>query len=195
MTDEAGGVGETLDSLKNAADGYGPVTIGSTVEAFDNRSYGPFLLIPALLEISPLGGIPGVPTIIAAIIVLFAAQIVLGRKSMWLPDVIARRSIPADKLRTATEKLRPVARFMDRWFRGRLVWLTKGPFLKGAALACILLAFTVPPLELVPFASTAPMAAIAAFGLAMLVRDGALMIVAYALSILTVGIGISLLLR
>lgn len=192
MTDETGGVGETLDELKGAAAGGDAVSVKTIVDAFDNRSYGPFLLVPALLEISPIGGVPGVPTVIAAVIVLFAIQILAGRETMWLPGFIARRSISSKKLRKAVDKLRPVARFMDRWFHGRLAWLTKGPFLKGAALACIFLACTVPPLELVPFASTAPMAAIAAFGLAMLVRDGALMIVAYALSVLTIGIGINL---
>jgi hypothetical protein len=41
----------------------------------------------------------------------------------------------------------------------------------------------LPPLELLPFASTAPMAAIATFGLALLVRDGVLMLVATCLSV------------
>jgi hypothetical protein len=63
---------------------------------------------------------------------------------------------------------------------------------KVAALICILLACTVPPLELLPFATTAPMAAIAAFGLALMVRDGVLMLVAMALSIVAVGVGLGL---
>lgn len=40
----------------------------------------------------------------------------------------------------------------------------------------------VPPLELFPFASSAPMAAIAPIGLALLLRDGALMVVASLLA-------------
>ncbi|WP_262984535.1 exopolysaccharide biosynthesis protein [Variovorax beijingensis] len=50
---------------------------------------------------------------------------------------------------------------------------------RAAAMACILLACTVPLLEFVPLASTAPMAAIALFGLALLVHDGALMVAAF----------------
>ncbi|WP_279478023.1 exopolysaccharide biosynthesis protein [Aureimonas sp. SK2] len=190
---EQGSVGETLDELKRSADGKDTVTIRTVIDAFDSRSYGAFLLVPALLEISPIGGIPGVPTVIAAIIALFAAQILFGQKAMWLPGFLGSRRLSSDRLHKAIDKLRPLARFMDRWFHGRLPLLTSTPFMKGAALACVLLAFTVPPLELVPFASTAPMAAVAAFGLAMLVRDGALMVVAYALTILTAGIGIHLL--
>ncbi|HSJ79430.1 MAG TPA: exopolysaccharide biosynthesis protein, partial [Erythrobacter sp.] len=45
---------------------------------------------------------------------------------------------------------------------------------------------TVPPLELVPFGSTAPMLAIAAVGLALLVRDGLLMIAATGIALAAV---------
>jgi hypothetical protein len=51
------------------------------------------------------------------------------------------------------------------------------------------LCLTVPPLEFIPFASTAPMAAIAAFGLAMTLRDGLLMALGFVLSLVAVGVG------
>jgi hypothetical protein len=46
-----------------------------------------------------------------------------------------------------------------------------------------LLAALVPFFEMVPFAGMAPMSAIAAFGLAILVRDGALMLAAILISL------------
>ena len=157
-----------------------------------SRSYGPFLLIPALIDISPVGGIPGLPTALGLIIIIVAAQMLFGRKHLWLPGFIERRSISAEKACRSTKKLRGLAKWLDRWFHGRLPYFTKGPFVRGAAIFCILLALTVPPLELLPFATTAPMAAIAAFGLALLVRDGLLMIIATALALAAVGIGIGL---
>ena len=93
----------------------------------------------------------------------------------------------------AADKLQGVGRWMDRWFHGRLKRLTGPPFDRIAAAMCILLCFTVPLLEFIPFASTAPMAAIAAFGLALLARDGALMLVAMAASIAALGFAVSLL--
>ena len=57
------------------------------------------------------------------------------------------------------------------------------PWPRIAAVMVMALCLTVPPLELVPFGSTAPMLAIAAFGLALLVRDGLLMIAALAFSL------------
>ena len=178
-----------LDELAEVARERDRVRVGTLVEAFGQRGSGALLLVPALIEISPVGGIPGVPTVLALVVLLFAVQIVMGREHMWLPGFIERRSVDGDGLRKATGKLRPVAGKLDAWFHGRLERLVERPFTQVAAAWCALLACTVPPLEIVPFASTLPMAAIALFGLALLVRDGALMLAAIAVSIATVWAG------
>ncbi len=190
MADEPHSIGDILQRIEELARDQDEVALGDVVETLGHRGHGPFLLVPALIEISPIGGIPGVPTALAAIIILFAVQMLIGRKHLWLPAFLRRRSLSSEKVCKATDKLQGFARFMDRWFHGRLPKLTQGPFVRVAALLCICLALTVPPLELLPFASTAPMAAIAAFGLALLVRDGLLMIIAALLALVAVGVGI-----
>ena len=192
MAEDPQCVADILDRLDEAAKRKDRVSIGDMVEGFGSRSYGPFLIVPALIEMSPIGGIPGVPTFLAAIIVLFAAQMLMGRRQFWMPQVLARRSVSSKRLGQAADKLRSTAERLDRWFHGRLPALTKGPFIKLAAAACISLALTVPPLELFPFASTAPMAAIAMFGMALLVRDGVLMIAAILLAAVAVAVGIGM---
>ena len=192
MADEPQSIGEILDTLEGLADKNERVSLGDAIHAFGNRSYGPFLVLLPLIELSPIGGIPGVPTAIAAVIILIAGQMVFGRKHLWLPGFVERRGVSSGKLCKATDTLRGLARFMDRWFHGRLPALTKGPFVRIAAVGCIVLALTVPPLELLPFASSAPMLAIAAFGLALLVRDGALMIAAIVMACAALAIGVGL---
>jgi hypothetical protein len=192
VADEPRSVGDILDRLEQIARDEGAVSLGKVVEALGSRSHGPFLLIPALIDISPVGGIPGLPTLLGAIIILVAAQMLLGRKHLWLPGFLKRRALSQEKTCKTTAKLRGLARFLDRWFHGRLPRLTRGPFVRMAAGLCILLALTVPPLELLPFATTAPMAAIAAFGLALLVRDGLLMIIATILAAGAVALGLGL---
>lgn len=196
MAGDPHSVSEILDRLRDmGANAHrDPVELGEAVEAFGKRSVGPFLLVPALIEVSPIGGIPAVPTLLAIIIALSAAQILFGRDHIWLPGFLERRHVKGDKVVKAADKLAGVGRWMDRWFHGRLKWLTGPPFDRIAAGMCILLCATVPPLELIPFASTAPMAAIAAFGLALLVRDGVLMAVAMAASVAALGFaGVALL--
>lgn len=192
MSDEPKSVGDILDRLKEIAEKDDKVSLGDIAQTFGSRSYGPFLMVPAIIEETPIGAIPGVPTTIALIIASFAVQILFGRKHLWLPGFVKRRTVKADTLGKTSDKLRGLARTLDRWFHGRLEKLTQGPFLKAAAMIVILLCCTVPPLELLPFASSVPMAAIAMFGLAMLVRDGALMIVALLLSLAAVGVGLGM---
>ncbi|MEN2748408.1 exopolysaccharide biosynthesis protein [Sphingomonas sp. T9W2] len=187
-------VGEVLDRLQELGEQAGDdkAKLGDMLEALGQRAYGPFFIIFPMIDISPVGGIPGLPTAMAAVMILLAVQLVFGREHLWLPGFLANRGLKGKKLVKVADKTRPIARRMDKWFHGRLPALTKGPMVKVAGVAVILLCLTVPPLELLPFASTAPMAAIMAFGIALLVRDGVLMVVACALSVGAVALGAGL---
>ena len=177
-----------LDALQALAQDGGQVRVGDMVDAFGSRSYGPFLVVPALVELSPIGAVPGVPTALAATIVLFAVQMLAGRRRLWVPGFLERARLSATRLNKGVGWLRPLARRLDGWFHRRLRRLTTGVFVRVAAIACTALACTVPPLEVLPLASSAPMGAIALFGLALLVRDGALMLGACLLSLVAGGL-------
>lgn len=179
---------DILDQLEALAGQAGVVRVDDMVGAFGSRSYGPLLVVPALLELSPVGAVPGVPTALACVVVLFAAQMLFGRRHVWVPGFLTRRSLGAARLSRAVRMLRPWAERADRWFHGRLCALTGGVFVRVAAAGCIALACTVPPLELVPFASSAPMSAVAMFGLSVMARDGLLMLGAMALAGLAVAL-------
>ncbi|MBB4658185.1 exopolysaccharide biosynthesis protein [Parvularcula dongshanensis] len=196
--DDPEGASAVLDKLDEEADRQkdkdddspkGKISIGDVVNGFGSQSYAPFLIVPALIEISPLGGVPGVPSFLAFIVAVVAVQMLIGRKQLWLPGFIERRAVSTDKIHGATKKLRHVTDWIDRHTTDRLDALTKRGGTRAAAICCILLAATVPPLELLPFASTAPMAAILAFGIALLVRDGLLMLFAFVLTAASLGVG------
>ncbi|KTT69622.1 exopolysaccharide biosynthesis protein [Sphingomonas endophytica] len=192
MADEPHSVGDILDTIEKLADENDRVVVGDLVEALGARGFGPFLIVMPLIDISPIGSVPGLPTAMALVIALIAVQMALGRKHLWFPGFVRRRSVSSGNAKKAVDKTRGVARFMDRWFHGRLPVLTSGPFVRVAAVGVILLACAVPPLELLPLATTIPMLAIAAFGLAITVRDGALMIVAMLLAVAAVTVGVGL---
>lgn len=176
-------VDDILDDLDELAEENDRVSIADTVEAFGQRSWGPLIMLPALLEITPMGGIPGVPTFLAVVIALVAVQMVIGHDHLWMPGFIEDRCVDADKLKKASRKLRGAGKRLDQWFHGRWERFAIAPWSKVAGVLILLLCATVPPLELLPFASSAPMLAIACFGLALMVRDGALMLVASSLAI------------
>ncbi|GGE52628.1 membrane protein [Agaricicola taiwanensis] len=159
-----------------------PVSVTDIREKIGERSFGPFLLIPALIEISPIGGIPGLPTVLAVIISLFAVQILMGRKHLWLPDFLEHRSIDGKKFARGMARIRKTTRWVDHVLQPRLKWATRPPWVYGAAAMCLALCATVPVLELVPFASSFPMAAIALFGLGLVARDGIVMLLGFVVS-------------
>lgn len=167
---------QVIDRIISLGEGKRTVAVDEIKKAIGQRSFGLFLFVPAILEISPVGGIPGLPTVLALIIVLFALQLLIGRREFWIPGFIARRSVKSDKLEKGLNKVRPVVRWLDRISRKRLPWATGSGFLKIIAATCIVLAASVPPLELLPFASTAPFSAICLFGLGITTRDGALIL-------------------
>lgn len=179
MAENSHALEDIMDEIDGLADERAEVSLSDVIDALDHRGYAPFLIVLPLLELSPVGGIPGVPTLLALTIALFAGQIAAGREDLWLPGWLSKRKVSSERLEQATGKTRPIARRLDSWFHGRLPWATRDRVLRIAAIVVLLLCLTVPPLELIPFASSAPMIAIALFGMAMLFHDGVLMIVAF----------------
>lgn len=169
---EEKGLSDLIARLTALAGSCEKIAIHDIREEIGERSFGPFLIIPAVIEISPIGGIPGVPTAIAIIISLFAVQILVGRKHLWLPQILERRTLDGQKLKKGLDKLSPISRGCKKIFRPRMNWVTRPPYLQLLAAVVILLCVSVPPLEFIPFASTVPMLAVMMVGIALLMRDG-----------------------
>jgi hypothetical protein len=177
------GLDTVIDQLVETGDREDQVSIANIQEAIDQSSFGPFLLVPAIIEVSPVGAIPGLPTAMAIIVVLCAVQMLFGKQHFWLPKVIRKRSLQGDRLKHALEYVKPVTQWTDKVVRTRFTWATREPFIHIVAGLCILLACMVPPLEAVPFASSAPFATIGLFGLALIARDGLLVLIGLALAL------------
>jgi len=176
VSHEPHSMGDVLGELDELAANHDEVRVADVLDDFGARSFGPFIMIPAVLEITPVGGIPGVPTVLALFIALIAVQLLIGRDHVWMPQFVQRRAVGSKKLHKAVGKLKGMADFLDRHSKDRLEGLTKGAAIKLVAAVIIALCCTVPPLEFLPFASTIPMLAIAVLGLALTVRDGALLL-------------------
>ncbi|WOI56884.1 exopolysaccharide biosynthesis protein [Palleronia sp. LCG004] len=171
---------DDLDKLTREKDDT--ICVAEVKDSIGHRGSGVLVFLPGLIGMSPLGGIPGVPSLMAVIVLIFCLQIAIGKRALWLPSVLSRRSVNRDKLSSAVEKTRGVGKWIDRHFGGRLELLT-GPWaIRFAALLCAALACTAPPLEVVPFAAAMPMAGIAVFGIAMTLKDGAAMLIAAILA-------------
>ena len=189
MSHEPHSVEDVLDELDELAEEGDQVCVREVLDDFGGRSFGPFIMIPAMLELTPVGGIPGVPTFLALVILLVAGQLLFGKDHVWMPGFIQKRAVESDKLHKAVEKLRGIAHWLDEHSKDRLAFLTEGWWLRVAAGVVMVLCLAVPPLEVLPFASSLPMLAIIMIGLALTVRDGALVLAALAFAGLAFGLG------
>ncbi len=183
-------IGDVVDGLDELAGNEEDVRIGDVLDKFGSRSFAPVMLVLALIEISPVGAIPGVPSFLALCVALVALQLLIGRDHIWVPGWIENRSVSGDKMDGATDKIEGIANKLDKLSTDRMTWLTQGPAVQVAAGIILLLCLAVPPLEVLPWASAAPMFAVAVISVALMVRDGLAMLIAYIVAALaTTGVG------
>lgn len=160
-----------LKEIEENIDGK-KITFGDIVDEFEDRGYGPLLLIASLLIMLPTGGIPGVPTVLAVIIGLISAQLVWGRSTPWLPKKLRGLSFDKKKFTKASTKIKPVTRKIDYILRPRLKHLTKKPMTRFIGVVIIALCLFMPFLEVIPFADIIPASSILLMGLGLTARDG-----------------------
>jgi len=179
---------QLLDRVGETARKGDSVSLDAILKVVGRRSYGPLLLLAGLATLAPvIGDIPGVPTIIGTIVLLFAVQLLFGRECFWLPRWLLRRSVAGDKLGKAAGWLRRPARFVDRLLRPRLTVFAQGPAIYVVAVVCIVIALAMPVMEIVPFSANGAGVALTAFGLSLIARDGLLALLAFVFTAATAG--------
>jgi hypothetical protein len=157
------------------ASGGSNVTVGEIVRAMDASIQPVLLLLPALILVTPLSGIPGLSSLGGLTIALVAAQILLGRSDIWLPDFVLRRTLPASRLAWSLERLDRFAAFIDKRSTPRAEWLLGFPGRQLGLATCILCGMAMPFLELVPFSATTLAVVVSVLAAGLLVRDGVLL--------------------
>lgn len=147
-------------------------SVGELVQTFGRAGFLPLMLIPALIVVSPLSGIPLLSTICGTIIFLVAMQMVLRRQHLWLPAILCRQKLSTRRLKDGVRRVRSTALWLDGHSHRRLPMLTEQPMTSLLQLACALCGGMMPFLELVPFSSSLLALTTCLLGLAMLTRDG-----------------------
>lgn len=162
-----------LNRIREVAHGS-DVTFGGIINAMDPSARPVLLLLPALILVSPLSGIPGLSSLGGLTIALVAAQILFGREDIWLPGFVLRRNLPPARLLWALERLDRPAAFIDRKVASRAEWVFAFPGQQLALITCMLCGMAMPFLELVPFSASTLAAVVSILATALLVRDGVL---------------------
>ncbi|GAB2713377.1 exopolysaccharide biosynthesis protein [Halomonas garicola] len=165
------------------------ISVDDVLAAIGRRSFGPMLLIAGLITLAPLiGDIPGMPTLMALLVLLTAGQLLAGRKRFWLPGWLVRRSISREKFDKVLPYMKKPARWVDKLLRVRLPWLTGYWGSRLTALAGIAIALAMPPMEFIPFTANGAGLALALLGLGLVARDGLVLLIGFTLTVATFAI-------
>lgn len=173
---------DLLERMNKHVQEVGQAQVGEIVDQFNDRSFGPILVLIGVIAASPVGAIPGIPAFLAIILLFFISQNLIGMKHIWLPSHLEQRYISAKQFDQAVQRAMPWAKRIDRVIQPRLTPLVQWPMNYVLAILAALLAISMGPLELIPFAVFVPALGITAIGLAKVAKDGLLALTAYALS-------------
>ena len=99
----------------------GTKTVGDMGEVFAEKSFAVTVLLLMFLPALPLPT-GGVTHVFEAITVIVAAQMVLGRKTLWLPGWARRRELGAATIEKALPFIARRIRWFERFARPRAVW-------------------------------------------------------------------------
>ncbi|WP_066529682.1 exopolysaccharide biosynthesis protein [Erythrobacter sp. CCH5-A1] len=187
---QADSIGDVVGGIEDIAEKQDKVAIDDLLDEFGDRSFAPLMLILALVGITPVGAIPSVPTILGVCIAVIAAQMAWGREHVWLPKFVTRRGIKSKRLAKGKDKFDKVADVMDSIAKQRLKALASGPARRIVAGLIVVLCLALPVLELVPFAAAAPFLAVAILSLAMMVRDGLVLLIGGAVALAALAYGV-----
>ncbi|WP_109465484.1 exopolysaccharide biosynthesis protein [Albibacillus kandeliae] len=179
---------ELLDILEEAPDGK-KVTVAEMLRHIGDRSFTPLILAISVIVVSPISGIPTVPTFSALLLLTIGVQGLARRDHLWLPGFLMRRQIPAERLHGAINWLRKPCAWIDRHSRPRLRILTEGAPRVFAFAVCTFLPLVWPPLELLPMFTSVGAFAIALIAFGLLTHDGLYTLLGY--SVIGAGAGVT----
>jgi hypothetical protein len=159
------------------------ISLGALRDALDDRGFGVLLFIFALPNLVPVN-IPLLSAVLGVPLVLLAAQLSYGRHKPWFPDWLTSQSFPREGFVAVVNHALPFLERVEKLLRPRLTVLLSrtDERLVGIAILILAVVLTLP----IPFANWLPACGIAVFGLAIVEKDGAAVLVGLALGIASV---------
>ncbi|MFC5345645.1 exopolysaccharide biosynthesis protein [Brevundimonas staleyi] len=154
--------------LRRLADDGGEegLTLHQIRDRLDERAYGLLILILSIPCLVP--GLYGVPQAVGVIIILIAAQLLIGREEPWLPRRVLNLRAKGKWLKAMADFAESRLGWIDRFSRPRLLMFTTGAGERAAALFMILATLTI----ILPMTNTIPSIALALLSVGLIQRDG-----------------------
>jgi hypothetical protein len=147
-------------------------SVGVLIDHLDSRAHGVLLLVLALPMCIP--NVPGISTIFGILMLAPAIQLVMGSRRLWLPERARRWQVDSAQLRRTLRTAIPTLRRVEYLIKPRWSRLTRFPITVLVGLQTLLMALIL--ILPIPFANWPPGMTVAITSLALLQRDGVLML-------------------
>jgi hypothetical protein len=166
--------------LRELAYGEGErVSFREILTGLRHRAFGFTMLIFALPCVLPMP--PGIPTVCGLALAIIALNLIAARRRLWLPGLIADKSIARKDLQRVVDKVLPTMQRLERFCRPRLAVLTEpiGKVLIGLVVLALGFVMILP----IPFLGNMPPGAAAAvIALGVTERDGLVVLIGLLVS-------------
>lgn len=168
---------ELFDLAGQAGEGD-QVSVGEVLDALAHRSYGPLILLPALVSVLPvIGALPGVTWTTSAICLFVSVQFLMQRKSLWMPGALRGLHFSQSAFEKGVDKARPWLSRLDGFTHRRLRLLLHPPAPFFIAILCVALSLAMFVYSLVPGGVVIPAAALILIAIGLTTHDGILIVV------------------
>ncbi|CAM5768486.1 exod protein [Labrys miyagiensis] len=173
-----------------SAEGEERIYFGDLTAAMRNRAFGILFLLFGIPNCLPMP--PGIPVICGIIVALIAAQMVMGRDNLWLPQFLARRSFARKDLQRIVTKAEPWIQWVERFAKPRLSVFADARSRRIVGIVGLILGLAL--LLPIPIIGNIPLGIpICILGLGLVERDGAVILAGYVATslglLITAGLG------
>ncbi|MBV2184475.1 MAG: exopolysaccharide biosynthesis protein [Rhizobium sp.] len=165
----AGTASLQLSALARAAGEAGTITLGELLAVMGRTSIAFAILFLSLPALTPIPGPFGM--FFGTCLAIVSLQIIAGARSIWLPDVLARRTLSAATVELVVRHTSPLIRRVESVLRrDRLRPLTgrTAETLLGIPVFLLAVAIALP----IPFGNILPVAALVVIAMGLMERDG-----------------------
>jgi len=155
------------------------LTLDTLLGGLGRRAFGMLAFIcvlPAFIPI-PIGG-----AISGPLLIMIGLQLCIGLREPWLPKFLAKRGVHRHALAKFDKRISPVLKWLERLVRPRLAWMLDSRIagiVTGLLLIVLGFLLSLP----IPLTNYLFGGALLAFALALLERDGGLMVAAWVVGI------------
>jgi hypothetical protein len=158
------------------------ISLEQLLRPLRRRAFGFVLLLLAIPNFIP---VPlGIGGIMGALVIALGLEMLVGLPRPWIPKFLKRRTISRSRLLGFLDRIDPISRRMEKACKPRLQRLTQRPWTIASGIVMVLVGILLAlP---IPFTNYVFGGVLIAFAMALVERDGALLLAVWAGTIATV---------